>query len=65
MPNLEAMLSQSKAYRAAAATAPNRRIYELLLELAAEFQYVADRVDASAKAEETTRTDGRFPHDRR
>jgi hypothetical protein len=43
--DLEAMRDQARTYRAAAATAPNRKIYELLLELTAEFD------NAAAKAE--------------
>jgi len=47
MQDVQTMLAQAKSYRAAAAEAPNRRIYELLLELAAEFQNVAVKADAT------------------
>jgi hypothetical protein len=50
MQDVETMLAQAKSYRAAAASAPNKRIYELLLELAAEFHNAAMHHDPSPKA---------------
>jgi hypothetical protein len=59
MQDVETMLVQAKTYRAAAATAPNRRIYELLLELAAEFQNAAMRVEGKSKPPRDASSDGR------
>ena len=49
MQDVEYIRAQAKAYRAAAATAPTRKIYELLLELAAEFDNAAVKVEAESK----------------
>ena len=50
MQDAETMLAQAKSYRAAAAAAPTKRIYELLLELAAEFYNAAMSHDPVLKA---------------
>jgi hypothetical protein len=57
MQDADTMLAQAKSYRAAAASAPNKRIYELLLELAAEFHNAAMSHDS--KASPTTPPSGR------
>jgi len=49
MLDAETLRAQARSYRASAAVAPNRRIFELLLELAAEFQNAATRVEAAAQ----------------
>ena len=59
MQDAETMLAQAKSYRAAAAAAPNKRIYELLLELAAEFHNAAMSHDPTLKAAPTAGQSGR------
>jgi hypothetical protein len=59
MQDVETMLAQAKSYRAAAAAAPNKRIYELLLEVAAEFHNAAMNHDPAPKAGLTPPPSGR------
>jgi hypothetical protein len=60
MQDVETMLAQAKSYRAAAAVAPNKRIYELLLELAAEFHNAAMSHNPTPKAGPTALRPGRL-----